>query len=200
MEKRRRRARQRPAVPVRHRCVPRRGDAHRAALGPVDRPDARGVQLPLVHDRAGRTAARPAIRLLRRWRRVAADQRVAGAGRRAALPAAARSVRRPHDRWHRGARAGFRLRRGQGPGAVGPEHRRRREGCPGRRQRRRQEHAGATATRPLQCAARQHPLRRGAPGGNRPGLRARTCRGGPPASGAVQRQRAGQPDHGPRTQ
>ncbi|VTQ09082.1 ABC transporter ATP-binding protein/permease [Pseudomonas aeruginosa] len=96
--------------------------------------------------------------------------------------------------------AGFRLRRGQGPGAVGPEHRRRREGCPGRRQRRRQEHAGATAARPLQCAARQHPLRRGAPGGNRPGLRARTCRGGPPASGAVQRQRAGQPDHGPRTQ
>ena len=32
------------------------------------------------------------------------------------------------------------------------------------------------------------------------GLRARTCRGGSPASGAVQRQRAGQPDHGPRTQ
>ena len=40
----------------------------------------------------------------------------------------------------------------------------------------------------------------GCPWRNRPGLRARTCRGGSPASGAVQRQRAGQPDHGPRTQ
>jgi ATP-binding cassette subfamily C protein len=74
------------AVPVRHRHLPRGGDAHRAVFRPVHRPDARGVQLPVVHDRPGGATAQPAIRLLRRGRRAEPDQRTAGACRRAAVP------------------------------------------------------------------------------------------------------------------
>ena len=63
MEDRRLQPRQRSAVPVRHRRVPCRGDADRAVFRPVDRPDARGIQLPVVHDRPGGATAEPAVRV-----------------------------------------------------------------------------------------------------------------------------------------
>ncbi len=49
------------SVPVRYRYFPRGGDAHRLVFGPVDRPDARGFQLPVVHDRSGRATVEPAV-------------------------------------------------------------------------------------------------------------------------------------------
>ncbi|MNV51150.1 hypothetical protein D3C71_1431890 [compost metagenome] len=158
-----------PAVPVRHRHLPRGGDAHRAVLRPVDRPDAGGVQLPVVHDRPGGAAAQPAIRLLRGWRRPEPAQRIAGARRRAAIPGRQRSVRRARDGRHRRARPALCLCRRAGARTPRPVHRPGREGGDRRRQRWWQEHPGAAVAGPLQRPGRHHPLWRCQPAGNRPG-------------------------------